>query len=122
MSSASLHPITVGTTTDPGTPVQVGALVCYRGRIRYEQGNVFYISAVEESPDHRYDTYTLIDRDYPSVTVLRQVSRGSIVPTGETIDMCDCGHEAGNPGRGGSSGYCEAQPCECRNHYQPRSY
>jgi len=121
MSDASLRPITVGTPTDNGAAVQVGALVRYRGRISYERGNAFYISAVKLSPDHRYDTYTLIDRDYPSVTVLRKVGRGSIVPTGETIEMCECGHEAGNPGRGGSLGYCEATPCECRNHYQPRN-
>lgn len=94
--STTLAPITVGTPTDPGLPVQVGALVVYNGRLRHERGNVFYVSAVDEFPGHRYDAYELTDRDYPAVTVLRNVGRSSFTPTGATIVFCGCGHEAGN--------------------------
>ncbi len=112
--TADLRPIRIVMPLPAG--VHVGALVGYRGRIQSEHWSTFYVSEADDR-----NRLTLIDRDYPGVTTLRNVHPGHVVPTGETIAMCDgCGHEAGNPGVHESYGYCEARPCDCRNHHEPR--
>lgn len=106
----TLHPIIVGTPTDDGLPLQVGALVTYHGRALGERWSTFYVQHIDE------DGHTIVDRDYPSVSVLRRVSRQHISPTGVTVPLCDCGHEAGSRDpRLPYSKYCDAR-CGCDKH------
>lgn len=66
----------------------IGAMVRYHGSITSEHWAPFYISAIDET-----GRLTLIDRDYPQVTTLRGVRPGSVTPTGEILNLCECGHE-----------------------------
>lgn len=75
-------------TKTTGT-VQVGSVVDYHGSITSEHWSTFYVSEI--GADRRL---TLIDRWYPTVTVLRRVGRANVTPTGEVLDLCACGHEA----------------------------
>jgi hypothetical protein len=108
----ALRPIPVGTVHDAGLPLALGAVVTYHGRIRSEHHNVFYVAAIEDTG------FTIIDREYPSVTTLANVARGSLRPTGEVVVLCHCGHEAG-PGRSGAT-WCEHRAgeryCGCTDH------
>lgn len=106
--------MTASTATQTGLRT-VGAVVRYHGSITSEHWSTFYIAAVDDR-----GRLTLIDRDYPNVTTLRQVRPNSVTPTGETVDMCDCGHEAGAP-RGNWSGHCELRGCDCWNHTEERT-
>lgn len=63
-----------------------GTVVRYHGSITSEHWATWIVSDIAE--DGRY---TLTDRDYPHST-LKQVRRASITPTGETVDLCACGH------------------------------
>lgn len=108
--TARLHPIVIGTRTDDGLPLQPGALVSYHGRRPGERYTTFYVASVDE------DGYEIVDRNYPTVTTLYPVSRQHITPTGVSIVLCLCGHEAGWSGRTTNYGYCEVQPCDCRLH------
>lgn len=87
------------------TGIQIGDIVTYHGSITHEHGTVCYVREVEPS-----GRYTLVDRDYPAVTVLRHVRRVSFTATGGHIDVCVCGHDAHNATRIGT---CAAHPCEC---------
>lgn len=99
------------TTTAQAHPAVLGALVRYHGRYTSEHWATFYIHAVTGA------RYTLIDREYPNVTVLRQVSRTSITPTGEVIPLCgDCHHEATASWRGWNLNRCEVCGCLDRSH------
>lgn len=96
------------TATHPAIP---GALVRYHGRYTAEHWSTFYIAAIVGA------RYTLIDREYPNVTQLRQVARTSITPTGETIPLCgDCAHEARAAWRGWNLDQCEVCGCQDRSH------
>jgi len=107
---AALRPIPI--TMPLPAAVHPGAVVGYRGRIRHEHGTIVYIQAADDR-----NRLTLVDRDYPSVTVLHHVHPGHVVPTGVTVVLCDqCQHETGWSGRGHTYGYCEAL-CGCRNHH-----
>lgn len=66
-----------------------GTVVTYHGSIGHEVGNRFYIHAIAD--DGRL---TLLDPTYPTVGILRQVRPASVRPTGDTIALCACGHEA----------------------------
>lgn len=61
---------------------------------------------------------TLVDRDYPSVTVLHRVDPHVVVPTGVTVDLCDlCRHEAGRRPNHSNLNLCDAHPtCACMLH------
>ncbi len=109
----ALHPILIGTAVDDSRPLHPGDLVTYHGRIRSRRGDVHYVSDVFEG------LHLIVDRDYPSVDPL-EVRRANIRPTGETVVLCDCGHEAGWSGHGQTYGYCEARPCECDQHQEIR--
>lgn len=85
----TLHPIPVATKYDAGLPLTRGALVTYHGKRLGERNTIFYVAAVDD------DGYTIIDKDYPGVTTLHGLSRQNIRPTGDSIVLCDCGHEAG---------------------------
>jgi hypothetical protein len=87
------------------TGIRIGDIVKYHGSITSEHWSRFYVSAVEAN-----GRYQLTDRDYPAVTVLRDVRRASFTPTGGHIDLCACGHDAHNATRVGT---CGAHPCEC---------
>jgi hypothetical protein len=87
---------------------QVGSVVRYHGSIASEHWATFYISAIDGA------RYELIDRDYPTVTVLRHVRRESFTPTGEHVDLCACGHEVTRTIRG--SDRCEFCGSECATH------
>lgn len=113
-ATAREPPMTASTATQTGTRT-VGAMVTYHGSITTEHWAPFYIAAV--AADGRL---TLIDRDYPNVTTLRQVRPNSVTPTGETIQMCACGHEAG-AARHNWSGHCELRSCTCWNHTEERT-
>lgn len=114
--SAVLHPIRIGTPLPAG--VHLGALVRYRGRRAAEHYTTFYVEAVDATTH----LLTITDRDYPGVTTLYNVHPSVVQPTGQTVDLCDqCGHEGGNPGVHDSYGYCQAHPCQCRNHHQTRT-
>lgn len=43
----TLHPIVVGTPTDAGLPLDVGALVTYHGRRMAERWSVFYVARID---------------------------------------------------------------------------
>lgn len=105
---AALTPILIGTVHDAGLPVTGGALVTYHGSIRWRHGDLHYIADVNG------EKCLIRDRDYPSVDPL-WVRRGPIRPTGRTVDMCGCGHEAGNLGRHNST-KCEVIECGCLDH------
>jgi hypothetical protein len=85
----TLHPILIPTVHDAGLPLAAGALVTYHGRRLGERGSIFYVADVDD------DGYTIIDKDYPGVTTMYGLSRRLIRPTGDRIDLCGCGHEAG---------------------------
>lgn len=111
-----LHPIIVGTVSDAGLPLDVGALVTYHGRRRGHEYSVFYVAAIDADDVHiRYD---LFDRDYPSVAWLEGVSRQHITPTGRVVALCpDCGHEAGRRPSWSQVDVCDAHPvCGCMQH------
>lgn len=92
-------------------PAVLGAIVRYHGRITSEHWSTFYIHAVTGN------RYTLIDRDYPTVTVLRHVSRTSITPTGEVLALCDeCHHQAIHAHRRWNADQCEVCGCLDRSH------
>lgn len=105
-----LHPIIIGTRSDAGLPLAPGALVTYHGRRLGERYTTFYVADVDE--DGRYE---ITDRDYPTVTTM-WVYRQHISPTGATITLCGCGHEASWSGRSTNHGWCEVQPCDCQRH------
>ena len=88
---------------------QVGSVVRYHGSITSEHWATFYISAQDGA------RYELTDRDYPTVTVLRHVRRESFTPTGETVDLCACGHETGRTIRNHDD-VCEFCGSGCVNH------
>lgn len=112
----ALHPILIGTPTDAGLPLAVGALVTYHGRNLGERWSTFYVTAVDDD-----GLYEIVDRDYPSVSTLRRVSRQHITPTGVTVPLCDCGHEAGSRDpRLPYSKYCDAR-CGCDQHNYERT-
>ncbi len=115
MTAAALHPIAITMPLPAG--VHLGALVGYRGRIRSEHWSTFYVADVDDR-----NRLTLVDRDYPNVTMLRQVAPGHVVPTGDRVDLCECGHEAGNPGQGWNLGHCELRDCGCLLHDTSRTY
>ncbi len=71
------------TTTDTLTP---GTVVRYHGSITTEHWATWIV--VVAMTDGRY---VLMDREFPT-QIMRQVRRASITPTGETLDMCSCGH------------------------------
>ncbi len=97
--------------TTTAHPAVLGAVVRYHGRITSEHWSTFYIAAIDNA------RYTLIDREYPNVTVLRQVARTSITPTGEVVPMCgDCHHEARPSQRGWNLDQCEVCGCLGRSH------
>ncbi len=108
--TAVLHPIRIVRPLPAG--VHVGAVVGYRGRRTSEHYSVFYVAEVDEAAG----LLTLTDRDYPTVTTLRNVHPSVVRPTGQTIHLCGCGHETGWSGRGTNYGWCEAQPCNCQLH------
>lgn len=102
-------------TISPATQtLPAGVLVTYHGSIAHERGNLFYVAAEGTG------RYLLIDRDYPNVTQLRGVRRASVHATGQTVNLCDCGHEAGAP-RQTWDGCCEIRTCDCTNHTKERS-
>lgn len=109
----ALRPILIPTVHDDGRPLRPGALVTHHGRNRWRHGDVHYISAI-----HDDDAHLILDRDYPSVDPL-EVQRNAIRPTGDTVTLCGCGHEAGRRD-GHRSRYCQAMPCECDQHDQIR--
>lgn len=85
----TLHSILIPTARDAGLALTPGALVTYHGKRFGERNSIFYVAAVDE------DGYVIIDRDYPGVTTLCGLSRRLIRPTGDSIVLCGCGHEAG---------------------------
>lgn len=89
----TLHPILIPTKHDAGLPLTPGALVSYHGRRLGERNTIFYVTDVDQDDDE--DGYTIVDKDYPGVTTLHGLDRSIIRPTGDRIDLCDCGHEAG---------------------------
>lgn len=88
----------------------VGTIVKYHGSITSEHWSTFYVADTDEQ-----GRYTIIDRDYPQVTTLRQVRRASITPTGETTELCACGHEVAYTLRD-EPGVCGACGWTCHNH------
>src|ERR1041384_6757131 len=111
---ASLRPIRIAMPLPPG--VHVGALVGYRGRIQSEHWSTFYVSEIDDR-----NRLTLIDRDYPNVTTLRQVAPVHVVATGKAVEMCNGGREAGNPGNGWNLHFCELRDCGCDQHERVRT-
>jgi hypothetical protein len=106
----ALHPILVGTVRDAGLPLNPGDLVTYHGRSRWRHGDVHYVSAIGGDGLH-----LICDRDYPGVDPL-EVRRNAIRPTGETVALCECGHEQGRQ-RTGHIDVCDAHPvCSCLQH------
>ncbi len=105
----ALRPILIVTVHDDGRSLNPGDLVTYHGRNRWRHGDLHYVSDVFE------DMYLILDRDYPSVDPLH-VRRNAIRPTGQTVVLCDCGHEQGRQ-RSGSVDMCDAHPaCSCLQH------
>ncbi len=111
----ALHPIVIGTPTDAGLPLQVGALVTYHGRARGHRCSIFYVRDIDEDGLH-----TIVDRDYPSVSVLHRVSRQHLTPTGGVVDLCGCGHEVGARDPGGPFSRWCAGMCGCEQHDHER--
>lgn len=102
--------------TTATNPAVLGALVRYHGRYTAEHWSTFYIHSIDGA------RFTLIDREYPNVTQLRQVARTSITPTGEVIPLCDgCQHEVRGAWRGWNLDQCEACGCSDRAHEARKS-
>lgn len=100
------------------TQLAVGAVVRYHGSITSEHYATFYIQAID-GPRLR-----LVDREYPAAGILRNVHPGHVTPTGETVDLCACGHEVAHcldmPGMYRPT-TCGATPCPCISHFSKES-
>jgi hypothetical protein len=90
---------------EPPAEPEVGDVVTYHGSITAEHFSTFYVREVIAD-----GWYVITDLDYPAVTTLRPVRRASITPTGERIEVCECGHDMHRATRIGT---CAAHPCEC---------
>ncbi len=111
-----LHPIIIGTPSDAGLPLQVGALVTYHGRAVGERWSIFFVADIDD-----FGLHTIVDRDYPSVSELHRVSRQHLTPTGTVVDLCDCGHETGTRDPGGVYSRWCAGMCGCDLHDHERT-
>lgn len=72
-------------TTISADILPAGAVARYHGSITTEHWATWIVVL------HLRNGYVLMDREFPT-QILRQVRRASITPTGETLDMCSCGH------------------------------
>lgn len=85
-----------------------GSVVRYRGSLTDHHGIKIVLACT-------VDGYVLADREYPyEQFTLAHVRPESITPTGETVALCDCGHETPGAGRTGAPDWCLY--CDCAHH------
>lgn len=85
-----------------------GTIVRYRGSLTDHHGVKIVLACA-------LDGYVLADRDYPyDQFTLAHVRPESITLTGETVRLCDCGHESPGAGRNGAPDWCLY--CDCAHH------
>jgi hypothetical protein len=90
--------------------ITLGTPVKYHGSIKAEHWATWIVTAIAD--DGRY---TVTDRDYPQ-SVLKQVRRTSITPTGDpALPMCACGHPVPWTLRG-EDDVCAVCGWQCHNH------
>lgn len=85
-----------------------GTLVRYHGSLIDHHGVKIVLAC-------GLDGYTLADRDYPHEQfTLARVRPESVTATGETVVLCDCGHETPGASRCGAPDWCLY--CDCTRH------
>lgn len=91
-------------------PIAIGDVVTYHGSIRSEHDGEFIVVKIAE--DGRMK---IRYRDYQEHS-LSNVRRSSVVPTGEHVEVCDCGHTRDNTRGPGHTHMCRVFACDCVKH------